>query len=80
MAKITLTKIPQQITNGTNSAYISSVNRRGFSFIHSDTSPTNLNIAHSSPELAVSPPFKIWAWSNVEVDIDVIVSIAQEQT
>ncbi len=76
MAKITLTKIPQQITDGSQSAYISSVNRRSFSFIHSDTSPTNLNIAHSSPELAVSPPFKIWAWSNAEVDIDVIVSIA----
>lgn len=76
MAKITLTKTPQQITNGTNSAYISSVNRRGFSFIHSDEMPTNLLNSHSSSELSVSPPFKIWAWSNVEVDIDVIVSIA----
>jgi len=78
MPKLTLTRTPQQITNGSQSAYISSVNGRSFSFIHSDASPTDLNIAHSSHELSVSAPFKIWAWSNAEVDIDVIVSVAQE--
>lgn len=78
MPKLTLTRTPQQITNGSQSAYISSVSGQSFSFTHSDVAPTDLNIAHSAYELSVGPPFKIWAWSNAEADIDVIVSVAQE--
>ena len=76
MPKLTLTRTPQQITNGSQSAYISSASGQSFSFTHSDSAPTDLNIAHSAYELSVGPPFKIWAWSNAEADINVIVSVA----
>lgn len=75
MPKMTLSRTPQQITNGSQNAFISSVRGREFSFIHSDTLPTDLSVAHTSREASIAPPFKVWAWSNAETTIDVIVSV-----
>jgi hypothetical protein len=72
---ITLTKTPTQITDGsTSTLFMQSLNRREFCLVVSDSTPSSSIKPHTAQEINLNGTVKVWAWSNAEVDIPVVIT------
>lgn len=70
--KVIIDKTPQQITDGSVTAYITSSD--AFYFADSPVAPTDLTAGHRNTELSVNPPFQIWAWHPTKTVVLVVTS------
>lgn len=72
---IVLTKTPQELTDGsTSTLFMQSLSRREFCFVVSDSTPNPSIKPHTAQEVNLNGEVKLWAWSNAEVDIPVVIT------
>ena len=58
---IKLSAEPVQLTNGSETAYVSCGGI--FYFADSASKPADLSVCHVASQLTINPPYQIWAWS-----------------
>ena len=72
---IILTKTPQLLTDGsTSTLFVQSLNRREFCVVVSDSTPNMAIKPHTAQEINLNGTVKVWAWSNAEIDIPVVIT------
>lgn len=70
--RVELTGTPVQVTDGSETAYISC--KKGiFFWADSPVQPTDLSVFHEDSKMSVNPPFQIWVW-NGATGMSVVVS------